>query len=326
MNEYRTKLPQLEGGIFLTDGGLETTLIFTEGQELPCFAAFTLLQDDNGIDLLRRYFSDYLAIAAQAGTGFILESPTWRASRDWAIQIGYDRQELAAANRRAIDLMQDLGKEYRSPRTPIVVSGNIGPRGDGYRVGHKMTVEQARDYHEEQVAVFAETTADMVSAFTINYVEEAAGLILAARHRAIPIVVSFTVETDGRLPSGEELSTAISRTDALTDGYAAYYMINCAHPVHFAAVLGTEAPAFRRIKGIRANASRQSHAELDNCCELDDGDPAELGRQYRHLRNLMPWLTVLGGCCGTDSRHIQAIADSLQQSTVDQQKPALQPV
>ncbi len=307
MSKYRTKLPQLGDSLFLTDGGLETTLLFQDGLPLPHFAAFDLLKDEAGLTRLGAYYERYLAIARQRCVGAILESPTWRANPDWAARLGYGAEELADANRRAIGLMLELRNRHETPARPLVISGNLGPRGDGYRADAQMTAGEARRYHGAQVEVFAATDADLVSGFTINYAEEAIGIVLAARDAAMPVVIAFTVETDGRLPSGEGLAAALRRTEQETAGYAAYYMLNCAHPDHFRELDAVEAGLPGRIRGLRANASRKSHAELDESTELDAGDPAELGAQYRALRERLPGLSVLGGCCGTDHRHVEAI-------------------
>ncbi|MDQ2693898.1 MAG: homocysteine S-methyltransferase family protein [Pseudomonadota bacterium] len=308
MSKYRTRLPQLGNSLFLTDGGLETTLVFHQGIDPPCFAAFDLLKNQAGVETLRRYFVTYLEIARQRNLGFVLESPTWRANPDWGAKLGYDATALADANRKAIDLMLALRAAYETAQTPIVISGNLGPRGDGYRPDALMSTDAARDYHAAQIETFAQTDADMVAAFTINYIEEAIGIVQAARNAAMPVVIAFTVETDGRLPTGDGLGEAIRRTDQETGGYPAYYMINCAHPSHFQHVLQEDGGWRGRIRGLRANASKRSHAELDESTELDAGNPQELGEEYHQLRALLPNLTVLGGCCGTDHRHVQAIS------------------
>lgn len=307
MGKYRNHLPQMGDRLFLTDGGLETTLIFHDGIDLPCFAAFDLLRDQAGIAALSRYFDRYVAIARARGLGVVLEAPTWRANLDWGVKLGYDADTLADANRKAIGLMLEIRADAETPATPMVISGNIGPRGDGYQADNRMTPDAAQAYHAQQIETFADADADLVSAFTINYVEEAVGIVRAAREAATPVVISFTVETDGRLPSGDGLGKAIARTDAETDSYAAYYMINCAHPTHFRHVLDDGGNWRERIRGLRANASCRSHAELDDSTELDAGSPGELGDQYHELQRLLPRLTVLGGCCGTDDRHIDAI-------------------
>jgi S-methylmethionine-dependent homocysteine/selenocysteine methylase len=311
MESYRSALPQLSDDVFLTDSGLETTLIFHDGRELPDFAAFTLVRDEAGRQRLDRYFREHVQVAQQAGTGFVLESATWRASADWGDRLGYSREQLAQANRDVVTSLLDLRAELSTSELPIVVSGCIGPRGDGYQAGVQMTSPQARDYHAAQVESFADTDADMVHAMTINYPDEAVGIVQAAQGSEIPVAISFTVETDGVLPDGTSLGEAIERVDDATGGAAAYFAINCAHPTHFEGVLDPAAAWTRRLRGLRANASRKSHAELDASETLDAGDPVELAGQYARLRETFPQLTVLGGCCGTDLRHVQAIADAV---------------
>jgi S-methylmethionine-dependent homocysteine/selenocysteine methylase len=308
MARYRDALPQLSGDLFLTDGGMETTLVFHERLELPCFAAFPLLDVPEGEAALRRYFRTYADLARRFATGLVLDSATWRASADWGARLGYDRDALANANRKAVRLLEDVRAEYETDRTALVISGCVGPRGDGYVAGRAMSVAEAEAYHHEQVATFAGTAADMVCAMTMNYVEEAVGIARAARRANIPIAISFTVETNGRLPTGQTLEAAIEHVDDATARYPCYYMINCAHPTHFERVLDSSGRWVERIRGLRANASRRSHAELDAAPELDTGDPEELGRQYAELRARLGHLNVLGGCCGTDHRHIERIA------------------
>ncbi len=307
LGKHRRYLPQLDGKLFLTDGGIETTLIFLEGLELPHFAAFDLLRDRAGWDALRKYYERYVKIAVNNRVGFILESATWRASADWGQKLGYSKEALAHANRDSIALLAELRRTYESSSTPIVISGCLGPRGDGYDPGAVMSVKEAQDYHAEQVAVFAETDADMVSAITMTNVNEAVGLTRAAMEANMPVAISFTVETDGKLPTGQTLQEAIEAVDGATGHAPAYYMINCAHPTHFESVLRTGGAWRARIAGVRANASAKSHAELNDSTELDSGNPRELGAQYRELRRLLPKLTVMGGCCGTDHRHVEEI-------------------
>ncbi len=307
---HRHALPQLSGQLLITDGGLETTLIYLEGIELPAFASFTLLDSDSGFETLRNYYQRYLDIARSHRRGLLLEAPTWRANRDWGAQTGYDDQALADINRRAIALLQQLRAD-NSDIAPVVISGNLGPRGDGYIADRKMSAREAADYHSDQIAIFASTAADMIAGFTINYVEEAIGIVDAARAHDMPVAISFTLETNGRLPSGQTLAAAIAQCDAETARYAAYYMINCAHPSHFDTALPNGAPWLARIRGLRANASNLSHAELDAATELDAGDPLDLGQRYRALQPLLPNLCVIGGCCGTDHRHVEAICREL---------------
>jgi S-methylmethionine-dependent homocysteine/selenocysteine methylase len=306
MATYRHHLPQLNGDLFLTDGGIETTLIFHEGLDLPSFAAFHLLKDEQGTEALRRYFVRHAAIARQHGVGFILESATWRASSDWGDKLGYSRQALAEANRKAIALLHELRLDLETERSPMVISGCVGPRGDGYNPGAIMSPVEAEAYHAAQIRTFAETEADLVTAITMTNAHEAIGVTEAARAAGMPVVISFTVETDGKLPTGQPLKEAIQEVDAVTGRGPVYYMINCAHPSHFEAILNGH-EWMERLHGIRANASKYSHAEIDEATELDDGDPVELGQQYSDLRAQFSQINVLGGCCGTDHRHIEQI-------------------
>lgn len=302
-----TTLPKLGGAPFLTDAGLETCLIFHDGFELPQFASFTLLDDPAGTEGLCAYYRKFLALADQHQAGFVLDAPSWRASPDWGAAIGYDRAQLGDVNARGIELIAELRRE-QGHSNPVVLNLPVGPRGDGYNPGTMMTAAEARAYHAWQIGVAADAGAEMITALTMTYLEEAQGIALAAADAGLPAVVSFTVETDGRLPTGMSLAEAVKRTDD-TAGDVAYHMINCAHPSHFAAVLD-DAELAARIGGIRANASRMSHAELDEAAELDEGNPDELGGEYRAMLGALPGLCVLGGCCGTDHRHIDAIAQA----------------
>jgi S-methylmethionine-dependent homocysteine/selenocysteine methylase len=308
MSRYRDNLPQLGGGLFLTDGGLETTLIFHQDVDLPEFASFPLLDDEDGVRRLREYFETYLALARESGAGFVLESPTWRASARWGEKLGYTPERLDEVNRKAIALLEELRDRYDSDETPVVISGCLGPHDDAYDPEEMLSADAAEDYHSAQIRTFAGTEADMVNAMTLTYVEEGIGVARAAKEAAIPACISFTVETDGKLPSGQPLGEAIEQVDAETGNAPAYFMINCAHPTHFDDVVSSEEPWTRRVRALRANASTMSHAELDEAEELDDGDPVDLGARYRALRAELPELCLVGGCCGTDHRHVAEIS------------------
>jgi homocysteine S-methyltransferase len=308
MAKYRQNLPQLGETIFLTDSGLETTLIFLDGMELPYFASFPLLKTREGRKRLRDYYDLHAGMAVGRGMGFVLETPTWRCNPDWAAKLGYTPAETDKANRDAVALMAEVRRDFETPTSTMVISGNIGPRGDGYDPGHLMSADEAMRYHAPQIASFKTAEADMVAAFTMTNVPEAVGIVRAAKRADMPVAISFTVETDGRLPAGQTLREAIEQTDAETSGDAAYYMINCAHPSHFEDALEAGENWTRRIRGVRANASRRSHAELDSAPDLDAGNPVELGAQYRDLRRNFRGITIVGGCCGTDHRHVHEIA------------------
>ncbi|MGH1417267.1 MAG: homocysteine S-methyltransferase family protein [Hyphomicrobiaceae bacterium] len=308
MSKYRTCLPELNGQRFLTDGGMETILVFDEGKELPCFASFPLGQTAEGRDWLNAYAHRHIDIAERYGMGFILGSATWRASRDWGQQLGFTKQQLSDVQQILIDDLFAVQKKRETPEMPIVISGCIGPRGDGYDPGMLMTEGEAQDYHSEQIATLEAAGVDVITAMTLTNIPEATGVARAATAAGLPVVISFTVETDGRLPTGDELAMAIEEVDAATNKAPAYYMINCAHPDHFEATLAKSGPWRDRLMGLRANASRKSHAELDCCETLDNGDPVALGQELGALATQFPEIKVLGGCCGTDPRHIEEIA------------------
>jgi S-methylmethionine-dependent homocysteine/selenocysteine methylase len=300
----------LRDGFYLTDGGLETTLIFHEGFELKHFAAFELLNHKRGRDVLKNYFGRYLNLASRFKTNFILEAPTWRASKDWGAKLGYSLKDMNMINDMAISFLRGIQAQYS---LHTIISGNVGPRGDGYVAASCMQASEAKEYHLDQVATFAKAGADVVSAFTINYSDEAVGIVKASKIVDMPVVISFTLETDGRLPNGETLRDAIEKTDAETGNYVYYYTINCAHPEHFKETLKSDSKWKQRIWGVRANASTKSHKELDESETLDTGNKCKLAEGYNELLRLLPNLRVIGGCCGTDHTHIEEVGRFLLQ-------------
>ncbi|SDL04163.1 homocysteine S-methyltransferase family protein [Aliiruegeria lutimaris] len=293
---------------YLTDGGLETTLIFHYGLDLPCFAAFPLLDSAEGRGHLETYYGTYAEIARRAETGFVLDVPSWRASPDWGAELGYGADDLERVNREGAEFAQSLRRKWETETTPILVNGVVGPRGDGYVLDVAMTRGEAETFHAPQIAALVSGGVEMVTAVTMTYVDEAIGVALAAIALSVPVVISFTVETDGRLPSGQPLRDAIAEVDAATESGVLYFMINCAHPDHFKGDVAGDGAWRYRLGGLRSNASRLSHEELDNAEDLDAGDPVEFGQLNRALMADLPNIRVLGGCCGTDDRHIHCIA------------------
>ena len=310
----KTTLPHQTDHLFITDGGLETTLIFLKGLDLPGFAAFDLLKTEESCETLKEYYRCYLDIAVQYNSGFILESPTWRSNPDWIEKLGFAETDLAVFNTKAIQLMVELKEAYQSKIPNLVISGCIGPRGDGYVSALEMQPHAAQDYHAKQIQIFKQSGADVVSAFTMNYVAEAIGVARAAEAAETPVVISFTVERDGKLQTGTSLKKAIQQVDASVATAPIYYMVNCAHPSHFMQELqnGKGEPWLQRIKGVRANASCKSHQELDESTELDRGKLKELGDAYEQLKKNFKQLNVFGGCCGTDDEHVREMVSHLQ--------------
>jgi homocysteine S-methyltransferase len=291
-------MPDLE----LTDGGIETYLVFREQLELPCFAAFPLIADDRGRTALRRYFEPFLDLAERHELPFVLDTATWRANPDWGARLGFDTGALAAANADAADFARELAHGRRR----VVIDGMLGPRGDGYVVGDRMSMDEAAEYHAWQIGVLRDAGVDRVTALTLTYPEEAIGVVGTAAALGVPVVPGFTVETDGRLPDGTPLSEAVARVDAATAAAAEFFVVNCAHPAHIARGLD-DAPELARIGGLRVNASALSHQELDEAETLDEGDPVALARETAAIRERLPGVRLLGGCCGTDHRHVSEI-------------------
>jgi homocysteine S-methyltransferase len=315
----RAALPQLHGQPLVTDGGIETDLIFNRGIELPEFAAFPLVEYEAGQQVLTAYFDDYAAIAADAGAGLLLESPTWRANSDWGARLGYSADDLKRVNASAITLLTELRDRYLQEIGHVVVSGQVGPRDAAGQGDGRRDPDAAAEYHRPQIEVFAASGADMACAMTLDSCAEAIGITVAARDAGLPVAISFTVESDGRLPDGTLLRAAIAEVDAAAR--PEYFMINCAHPSHIA-------PAFNRldhagqpatprtwkdrILGLRYNASERSHAELDESPDLDRGDLAVLAAGHALLAPHLPGLVILGGCCGTDATHVRHLWQAAQ--------------
>ncbi len=290
---------------YVSDGGLETDLIFNHGVDLPEFAAYPLLRSNEGRAVLRSYYDGYAAIAEQAGAGLRLESPTWRANPDWGAVLGDDAAALDEVNRAAIAYLRGIADDWGDRVDDIRVVGMVGPRGDGYAAGSASSAEEAAEYHAAQVASFAAAGADEVEALTMTDANEALGVALAAGGAGIPAVLSFTVETDGRLPDGSALGDAVTIVDR--GAAPAYFMVNCAHPQHILPALESAGPWVERIRGLRSNASTLTHAELDEAETLDAGDLDVLVLSHRTLEQHLPALEIVGGCCGTDARHVAAL-------------------
>jgi homocysteine S-methyltransferase len=305
---------------FLTSGGIETYLLFLQGVPLREFCAFELIDDEAGWSTMERAFlRPILDAAAASGFGFISDCLAWRASRDYVDRLGHSAAGVAGVNkrlvarmRRSIDEWRAAGGE-RAKACPVVLAADLGPRGDGYAVGAggPLPVDAAYGYHVEQVRALADADVDLLVALTMTSVNEALGVVRAAREHRLPVLVSPTVETDGSLPDGSALGDFVARVDEATGGYPVAYIVNCAHPTHLEPTLrraaDAGAPWLRRFRGLRTNASAKSHQELDEATELDRGDVAELVERMKTLKDRYGF-TILGGCCGTDAEHMQAIA------------------
>ncbi len=303
--------PLLEQHRFLCYTGMETDLIFNQGVDLPGFASFPLLESDRGRELLTQYYQRLIRIGQAHGIGVFLDTPTWVANENRASALGYTAKQLDRLNAEAVEFVAQL----RDGPTgcPTVLSAQVGPRGDGYTVSEAVNPDEAFEYHSRQIESLATAGAELISAFTLTDPGEAVGIVRAAAQCEIPCLVAFTVETDGALPSGDSIFTAIDRVDTETDGGPCCYLINCAHPDHFSNRLTSE-DWIKRVRGVVVNASRCSHAELD---EAETLDPVELGRLVGDIAYRFPHFRVFGGCCGTDARHMNCIAQQVTARTTD---------
>jgi homocysteine S-methyltransferase len=302
---------------FMTFAGIETYLMFLQRFPLREFCAFEVLDHDDAWEQTSREFLRPIADAcARNGHGLIADSFVWRASPAYVAQLGYREADVSRFNREGVRRVRKLISEWRAEAgvsdtaTPVIVSADVGPRGDAYQ-GGEISIDEAVAYHTPQMQALADSEVDLVVALTMTSVNETVGLARVAKEHGVPIGVSATVETDGSLPTGWSLAEFVMRVDDATDGYPVFHMVNCAHPQHLAPTLAAAresgAPWVDRIKGFRANASTRSHDELDNSPELDRGDVADLAKQMAGMHADFS-LKIVGGCCGTDAEHIQAIA------------------
>ncbi|OQE12762.1 hypothetical protein PENFLA_c063G04031 [Penicillium flavigenum] len=215
-------------------------------------------------------------------------------------------------NRIAVKILLDIRNKTQS--TSIVISGALGPLQDAYQDSTgTVSFGQAREYYGSQIHAFAEEGVDMICIMTVINLDEAtAAVSLAQREYNLPIHVSFIVETDGRLRGGRTLEDAIREVDRLTESYTTYFGVNCAHPRYIIkAVRDMHTDVRSRIGSIRGNSSLKSHDELDNSLVLDRGDISVWVREFNELLNMLPGLKVVGGCCGTDEEHIDAITSRI---------------
>jgi homocysteine S-methyltransferase len=270
-------------------------------------SVFQLSDNASGRQVMRDYYHPYIEIARRAGQGFLFDTNTWRANADWGALVGYDAARLARVNAASVELCREIASQFEAAGVPTLVSGAIGPRRDAWQYDGAMSTAEAEDYHGPQIGAFARAGADLVTGYTLTNTPEAIGIARVASAAGMPCVISFTLETDGRLPGGKSLGAAIAEVDAAVEAYPAYYMINCVHPIHFASTVRQAGAWVDRIGGLRVNASMKSHAELDESDVLDIGDWQDLAQRYGRILPLLPNIRVIGGCCGTDHRHIGAI-------------------
>ncbi len=199
--------------LYLCDGGLETTLVFQEEIDLPQFAACVLVEENKARQVMHRYFDRFLAIAESRSTGFVLDTVTWRGGVHWGPALARSAEEMLRLNRASADFAREIRDRWSGRVDPILTNGVVGPAGDGYAPESLLDADTAEAAHAPQIAALADSRVDLVSAITMTHAGEAAGIVRAAVAKGLPVVVSFTVETDGRLPDGQTLGDAISEVD-----------------------------------------------------------------------------------------------------------------
>jgi len=312
------RVPTTARPLWVTDGGLEADLIHHHGVDLPGSAAFPLLGTTEGRALLTSYYSGFAQVARRTGTGLLLETPTWRANPDWVVALGGSPQDVRRINLESVVFLAGLGEMLlasgalstaaktgtsgrQSDDGAFQVRGVIGPKGNGYLPERRPTAEEFADYHSVQAAALCDGGVSWVTAYTLSTLAEAVGVVRAARAHSLKVGICFTVESDGRLPDGSPVAAAVEELwqRSAPDGL----LLNCASPSHIVRALEDDGWG-RLVTGLRVDASGPSHAELDSSEQLDEGDLQDLVRDFQRLTARLPNLEVVGGCCGSDARHI----------------------
>jgi S-methylmethionine-dependent homocysteine/selenocysteine methylase len=299
---------QRDGQLFLTDGGIETEIMYKWGFDLPHFAMYPLLDNADATAAMRGMYRRYLDVVAKHGLSALMGGLDYRASPDWGALLGYSREGLAEANLRSITFLRELATEYGDNIPQILIAGYVGPRGDAYKVNRTMTEAEAEDYHAVQLATLKAGDVDLAWAFTFNNIPEAIGAARAAARIEVPLAISFTVDGTSRLKSGPSLAEAVETVDAETGEAApAFYTLNCSHPVEFEPGL-TPGAWIGRVRGFRPNASKKDKIALCKLGHLEEGDPFELGCLMGDLARRYLHMDIWGGCCGTGDVHLDEIA------------------
>jgi S-methylmethionine-dependent homocysteine/selenocysteine methylase len=303
---------QKPGTLYLTEGGQETELMYRFGHELPQFALFPMLDKPEAAAALSGMYRRYLDTVARHGFSALMGGLDYRASPDWGGLLGYSASGLAEMQLRSIDFLRTAAKPYAGQIAHVLITGLIGPRGDAYQLNRTITAAEAEDYHAAQIATLRQAGVDLVSAMTFNSVAEAVGVARAAKRAGLPLCVHFTLDSTSRLASGPSVREAIEAVDAEAgDARPDFYGINCSHPLEFEPAIEPGA-WFRRVRSLRPNAAAMDKISLCKLGHLEDGDPAELGRQMGALAKRHPHLDVWGGCCGTWETHLDEIARNVK--------------
>lgn len=299
---------QQQGVLYLSEGGQETEIMYKFGHDLPEFAMFTLLNNPSAMAELRGMYQRYLDVAARHQFVALMGGLDYRASPDWANKLGYSNAALADAQVQAIDFLRDVARPYVPQLPGVLYVGIVGPRGDAYSLNRAMSAEEAEEYHSVQIAALRQAKVDLVSALTLNNIDEAVGISRAARRADLPVSLSFTLDSSSRLQTGPSIREAIEAVDARTqDSRPDFYGINCSHPVEFKPAL-EPGDWILRVRSLRPNAAKMDKIALCQLGHLESGDAHELGHVMGELARRYSHLDVWGGCCGTWETHLDEIA------------------
>ncbi len=307
MTHHDETPPRRPGLSWLTEGGIETEIMYKWGHDMPHFAMFPLLERAAAAADIRGMYRRYLDVAARHGFAALIGGFDYRASPDWGALLGYSDEGLAEANLRSIDFLRGLAREYRDGLPDARIAGYVGPRGDAYSLNRTITEDEAAEYHAVQLATLKRAGVDLAWAVTFNNPAEARGVVRAAREIGVPLALSFSLTSSSRLASGQTLAEAVQSVDAASDGYPAFYALNCSHPLEFEPAL-TPGAWQDRLRCIRPNAARIDKIALCKLGHLEEGDPHELGRQMADVARRFPQMDIWGGCCGTCESHLEEIA------------------
>ena len=249
--------------------------------------------------------NDYISVAHKAGRPIFIGTPTWRANKERLSEAGVSSN----VNRDAVDFMKRLRSEWSSWKENIPIAGLIGCKNDCYKPVEGISLRDAYDFHSWQIEKLAEPGVDFLLAATIPTLPEATGIALAMAQTGIPYMISFVINREGTILAGNSLEQCINEIDVASGKPPLGYMINCAYPSFLNAHIQPKA-VLSRLIGFQANASSLDHAELEGSATLQVEKIAEWGEEMINL-NRTYGVKILGGCCGTDARHLQYIVDNI---------------
>lgn len=306
-----SSFPEQKPGLYyLTEGGVETEILYKWGYELPHFAMFPLLERSDARSVIRDMYKRYLDVTARYGLAALMGGFDYRASPDWGAKLGYSRQGLHDATIGSIEFLRELAGEYQGALSDTRIMGYVGPRGDAYLGKSRMSVEESRDYHSVQVQTLKTAKVDLITAMTFNAIDEAIGVVEACRAADIPVSISFSLDSSHHLNTGPSLKDAIAQVDAATDHYTSFFGLNCSHPYEFEPAID-ETDWMKRVRVIRPNAAKMDKISLCKLGHLEEGNPVELGQQMASVLDRFPHMDIWGGCCGTCETHLEEIAKHL---------------